>query len=65
LTASDSLVPSGGSLSSSLTADGLLRFPDSKKKTSMAQGILDILGSSYDWEKERDLLNSTDMSVSC
>lgn len=64
----DALNLTSGSLSSSLTPEGLLRFPTAaaagKGKKSMVEGILDILSKSYDWEKERDTLNATDMKVS-
>ncbi|KAI7894165.1 armadillo-type protein [Mucor mucedo] len=58
----NALVLNAGSLSSTLTADGLLRFPaaDGKKK-SMVEGILDIMNTGFDWAKERDILNATDM----
>jgi U3 small nucleolar RNA-associated protein 20 len=60
----DALILNTGSLSSSLTAEGLLRFPSaSKNQKSMVEGILEIMGKSYDWTKERDILNSTDMKV--
>lgn len=53
-----------GSLSSSLTPEGLLRFPNAVKgKKSIVEGILNILNKDYDWEKERDTLNATDMKV--
>ncbi|KAK4515117.1 proteasome regulatory particle base subunit rpn10 [Mucor velutinosus] len=58
----DALNLNSGSLSSSLTPEGLLRFPNAAKgKKSMVEGILDILSKEYDWEKERDTLNATDM----
>jgi U3 small nucleolar RNA-associated protein 20 len=60
----DALVLNTGSLSSSLTAEGLLRFPaGTKQQKSMVEGILDIMTSEFDWEKERDILNATDMKV--
>lgn len=60
----DALVLNSGSLSSSLTAEGLLRFPaGTKKQKSMVEGILNIMSSEFDWEKERDFLNATDMKV--
>jgi U3 small nucleolar RNA-associated protein 20 len=59
------LILSSGSLSSSLTAEGLLRFPSANKnQKSMVEGILEIMSKDYDWAKERDILNSTDMKVS-
>ncbi|CAO3621219.1 unnamed protein product [Mucor hiemalis] len=60
----DALVLNSGSLSSSLTPEGLLRFPaPSKKQKSVVQSIVDIMSSKFDWEKERDLLNATDMNA--
>lgn len=53
-----------GSLSSSLTADGLLRLPAAdKNKKSMVEGILEIMRSELNWAEERDILNATDMKV--
>lgn len=60
----DALALNSGSLSSSLTPEGLLRFPNAAKgKKSIVEGILEILNKDYDWEKERDILNATDMKV--
>jgi len=60
----DALALNSGSLSSFLTPEGLLRFPSAAKgKKSMVEGILDILSKEYDWKKERDTLNATDMKV--
>ncbi|KAI8059768.1 armadillo-type protein [Thamnidium elegans] len=51
-----------GTLSSSLTADGLLRLPAAdKNKKSMVEGILEIMSSDLNWAEERDILNATDM----
>lgn len=60
----DALVLKSGSLSSSLTPEGLLRFPAPvKKQKSVVQSIVDIMSSKFDWEKERDILNATDMNA--
>lgn len=60
----DALVLETGSLSSSLTPEGLLRFPaPAKKQKSVVESIVDIMSSKFDWEKERDLLNATDMNA--
>lgn len=60
----DALVLDSGSLSSSLTPEGLLRFPaPAKKQKSVVEGIVDILSSKFDWEKERDILNATDINA--
>lgn len=60
----NALVLNAGHLSSSLTADGLLRFPAADiNQKSMVEGILDIMNTGYDWAKERDILNATDMKV--
>lgn len=60
----NALVLNSGSLSSSLTAEGLLRFPATvANQKSMVEGILDIMNTGFDWAKERDILNATDMKV--
>jgi U3 small nucleolar RNA-associated protein 20 len=52
-----------GSLASSFTAKGLLRFPSAKGQTSLPQGLMNIMNQSFDWEKERNALNTTDMDA--
>lgn len=53
-----------GTLSSSLTADGLLRLPATENnQKSMVEGILEIMNSELNWAHERDILNATDMKV--
>ncbi|KAG0957866.1 hypothetical protein G6F61_002202 [Rhizopus arrhizus] len=52
-----------GSLASSFTAKGLLRFPSAKGQTSLPQGLMNIMNQSFDWEKERNALNATDMDA--
>ncbi|KAI8977543.1 armadillo-type protein [Mycotypha africana] len=63
---SDALVLSSGTLSSSLTAEGLIRFPtvSGEGQKSIADGILDLLHCNYDWATERDILNSIDIEKS-
>lgn len=61
--ATDILDLSSGMMSSSITPDGLLRFPSSKNEESLGDGVLAILGKEYDWAKERDILNATDMKA--
>ncbi|KAI9478566.1 MAG: hypothetical protein EXX96DRAFT_601338 [Benjaminiella poitrasii] len=48
-------------LTSSLTAEGLVRFPTLEGKKPVAEHILDIIKEEYDWKKERDALNTTDV----
>lgn len=60
--ATDILDVNSGSMVSSVTAEGLLRFPAVKNEASLVDGILDILGKEYDWKQERDILNATDMN---
>ena len=50
-----------GTLSSSLTAEGLLRLPAVKGR-SVTDGLLEMLHQSYDWNKERDNLNEIDVN---
>ncbi|OBZ87321.1 U3 small nucleolar RNA-associated protein 20 [Choanephora cucurbitarum] len=59
--AADALVLASGSLSSSLTPEGLLRFPSFGSQKSIVEGMLDIITSSYNWELERDSFNTTDV----
>ncbi|ORZ06726.1 hypothetical protein BCR42DRAFT_496277 [Absidia repens] len=61
LNSSNSLTVPSGTLMSSVTADGLLRFPATKKKTPLVQELLNVMNKSYDWDKEQDLLNNTDI----
>ncbi|KAI8646706.1 armadillo-type protein [Parasitella parasitica] len=61
----DALALNPGTLSSSLTPEGLLRFPNvaSNGGKTIVEGILDLLGKDYDWKTERDRLNATDMKA--
>ena len=60
LTSDGALELPEGTLSSSLTAEGLLRLPAVKGK-SIADELLAMLHKSYDWDKERDTLNEIDI----
>ncbi|KAF7724248.1 U3 snoRNP protein [Apophysomyces ossiformis] len=62
LVASNALTINSGMLSSSVTAEGLLRFPMVKNSKSVPNGILDILSATYDWAKERNRLNETSVT---
>ncbi|KAI8146751.1 armadillo-type protein [Fennellomyces sp. T-0311] len=50
-----------GTLSSSVTPEGLLRLPGVKGR-SVTDGLLEMLHQSYDWDKERDILNEIDVN---
>ncbi|KAG2222075.1 hypothetical protein INT45_007961, partial [Circinella minor] len=61
LTSDGALELPEGTLSSSLTTEGLLRLPAVKGK-SIADELLAMLHKSYDWDKERDILNEIDIN---
>lgn len=62
LASSGALDIAPGTLLSSVTPDGLLRFPHVEGK-SMTECLLDCIQSSYDWKYERERLNSVDLKV--
>ncbi|KAG0190710.1 U3 snoRNP protein [Apophysomyces sp. BC1034] len=63
LIASKALTISPGMLSSSVSAEGQLRFPALKNSKSVPSGILDILtATTYNWGYERDSLNTTNIT---
>ncbi|KAI9252331.1 hypothetical protein BDA99DRAFT_563365 [Phascolomyces articulosus] len=61
LTSSGALELPEGTLSSSLTTEGLLRLPAVKGK-AIADGLLEMLHKSYDWNEARDVLNGVDIN---
>ncbi|KAI8098559.1 uncharacterized protein BX664DRAFT_254120 [Halteromyces radiatus] len=52
-----------GTLTSAVNADGLLRFPQTRNNTSLVQELLKILNTPYDWKKEQDILNNTEIET--
>ncbi|KAL0082208.1 armadillo-type protein [Phycomyces blakesleeanus] len=56
---SNTLVLTPGMLSSTVSAEGLIRFP-ATKKGSLPENILEILNKKHDWRQERDSLNAID-----
>ncbi|CAO3617504.1 unnamed protein product [Cunninghamella echinulata] len=50
-------------LVSSFTANGLIRFPVLEKKAAVYKYLLDILNTKYDWEKELDKINNSDLET--
>ncbi|KAI7902962.1 armadillo-type protein [Cokeromyces recurvatus] len=50
-------------LTSSLTAEGLVRFPTLESKKPFVESVLDIMSKTFDWTKERDILNTTDLKA--
>ncbi|KAI8366801.1 armadillo-type protein [Radiomyces spectabilis] len=59
---SDAYQVTPGMLSSCVSTEGLLRFPTVEGKKTISKGLLDALSASYDWEKETDILNNTDVT---
>ncbi|CEG75265.1 hypothetical protein RMATCC62417_10338 [Rhizopus microsporus] len=56
---------SSGSLSACFTPEGLLRFSSNGDQSSFPNVLLAFMDQGFDWAKERDALNMTDIHSDC
>lgn len=56
---------SSGSLSACFTPEGLLRFSSNGDQSSFPNVLLAFMNQGFDWAKERDALNMTDIHSDC